>query len=169
MNWEAIGAIGEIVGAIAVFVTLLYLGIQLRLNTRALKSSTFQEISASTAETMQVIASTPGMSELIVKSQVGIGALNAEEQIRFTAMTMSSFRRIEAVYIQERLGSIESRFTAGFKRSSLSALAHKGMYEWWSASQEAFTDEFVLWVNSQIAAGEIKGLHIGMGREWEET
>jgi hypothetical protein len=76
MNWEAIGAIGEIVGAIAVFVTLLYLGIQLRLNTRALKSSTFQEISASTAETMQVIASTPGMSELIVKSQAGIGALS---------------------------------------------------------------------------------------------
>jgi hypothetical protein len=93
----------------------------------------------------------------------------AEEQIRFTAMTMSSFRRIEAVYIQETLGSIESRFTAGFKRSSLSVLAHKGMYEWCSASQEAFTDEFVLWVNSQIAAGEIKGLHIGMGREWEET
>lgn len=169
MNWEALGAVGEIVGAIAVFITLVYLAIQLRLNTRALKSSTFQEISATTAVNMQVIASTPGIPELLVKSQSGLAALSAEEQIKFTSMVLSSFRRIEAVYIQETLGSIESKYTAGFKRSSLSALAHKGIYEWWSASQDAFTDEFVLWVNSQIAAGNIKGLHVGIGLEWEET
>ena len=30
MNWEAIGAIGEIVGALAVFGTLLYLVFQLK-------------------------------------------------------------------------------------------------------------------------------------------
>ena len=37
MNWEAIGAIGEIVGAAGVIVTLLYLASQLRQNTRALQ------------------------------------------------------------------------------------------------------------------------------------
>lgn len=35
MNWEAIGASGEVVGAIAVILTLLYLAIQIRQNTRA--------------------------------------------------------------------------------------------------------------------------------------
>ena len=30
MNWEAIGAIGEIVGAVAVVLTLAYLAIQVR-------------------------------------------------------------------------------------------------------------------------------------------
>lgn len=30
MNWEAIGALGEIIGAIAVFGTLLYLAIQIK-------------------------------------------------------------------------------------------------------------------------------------------
>ena len=33
MNWHAIGAIGEIVGATAVVVTLIYLSIQMRQNT----------------------------------------------------------------------------------------------------------------------------------------
>ncbi|MGR8949136.1 MAG: hypothetical protein ACU84Q_13895 [Gammaproteobacteria bacterium] len=37
MNWDAAGAIGEIVGAIAVVVTLLFLVRQLRQNTIALK------------------------------------------------------------------------------------------------------------------------------------
>ena len=34
MNWEAIGAIGEVLGAIGVIVSLIYLSIQIRQNTR---------------------------------------------------------------------------------------------------------------------------------------
>ena len=33
MNWDAIGAIGEIIGALAVFLTLVYLATQIRQNT----------------------------------------------------------------------------------------------------------------------------------------
>ena len=33
MNWDAIGAIGEILGAIAVLITLVYLTTQIRQNT----------------------------------------------------------------------------------------------------------------------------------------
>ena len=36
MNWEALGAIGEVVGAIAVVLTLAYLAIQFRQNSNAL-------------------------------------------------------------------------------------------------------------------------------------
>ncbi len=36
MNWEAIGAIGELIGAAAVVVTLIYLAVQIRQNTRQL-------------------------------------------------------------------------------------------------------------------------------------
>lgn len=32
MNWEAIGAVGEVVGAIAVLVTIFYFAIQIRQN-----------------------------------------------------------------------------------------------------------------------------------------
>ena len=35
MNWEAIGAVGEIVGAITVFATLIYLAIQIKHGARA--------------------------------------------------------------------------------------------------------------------------------------
>jgi len=37
MNWEAIGAIGEVLGALGVIVTLVYLAFQIRQNTSALK------------------------------------------------------------------------------------------------------------------------------------
>ena len=34
MNWDAIGAIGELIGAIAVFATLIYLAVQIRQSNR---------------------------------------------------------------------------------------------------------------------------------------
>ena len=34
MNWQAIGAMGEILGAAAVVLTLFYLGVQIRQNTK---------------------------------------------------------------------------------------------------------------------------------------
>ena len=37
MNWDAIGAVGEIVGALAVVVTLAYLAVQIRQNTRMMQ------------------------------------------------------------------------------------------------------------------------------------
>ena len=39
MNWEAIGAVGETVGAAAVFLTLAYLALQIRQNTKATQAS----------------------------------------------------------------------------------------------------------------------------------
>lgn len=37
MNWEAIGAVGEILGALAVVVTLVYLSVQIRQNSRMIQ------------------------------------------------------------------------------------------------------------------------------------
>jgi len=42
MNWEALGAIGEIVGAVAVVLTLGYLALQIRQSRRVIRRSACQ-------------------------------------------------------------------------------------------------------------------------------
>ena len=42
MNWEAIGAVAEALGAIGVIVTLAYLATHMKQNTRALRSAALQ-------------------------------------------------------------------------------------------------------------------------------
>ncbi len=51
MNWEAIGAVGEIVGAAGVILSLAYLAVQIRqgsaqtrLNTKAIQATAFQDL-----------------------------------------------------------------------------------------------------------------------------
>ena len=50
MDWNAIGAIGEVGGAIGVVVTLVYLAGQLRQNTNALKSASYENWNVQVAE-----------------------------------------------------------------------------------------------------------------------
>ena len=42
MNWDAIGAVGEIVGALAVVVTLIYLAVQTRHSAAATQRQIMQ-------------------------------------------------------------------------------------------------------------------------------
>ena len=44
MNWDAIGAIGEVLGAVVVLVTLVILVVQLRQNTNEVRASTIQSL-----------------------------------------------------------------------------------------------------------------------------
>ena len=45
MNWDAIGAIGEVVSAVGVIGTLVYLAIQIRANTKESRLTATGEIS----------------------------------------------------------------------------------------------------------------------------
>jgi hypothetical protein len=44
MNWDAIGAMGEMVGSMAVLVTLIYLSIQVSQANRISKAAVSQEL-----------------------------------------------------------------------------------------------------------------------------
>ena len=50
MNWEAMSAIGEVVGAVGVIVSLVYLALQIRQNSNVIRSATRQSISTTQVE-----------------------------------------------------------------------------------------------------------------------
>jgi hypothetical protein len=163
MNWEAIGAIGQIVGTALVGVTLIYLALQLRQNTSSLKSSTFLAISTLMGSTMEVLATNPDLVPLVIKSQSGLDELSADERARFGFMMMMAFRRVETVVVQRHLGFIDPELTEGFERSALSVLASKGALQWWNGSKGAFSNLFAAWVDGKIASNPPRPMHAGLG------
>ena len=48
MNWEAMGAIGEIIGAIAVLATLYYLSNQIKINSQQIEKANTHQVAQST-------------------------------------------------------------------------------------------------------------------------
>jgi len=70
MNWEAIGAIGEIVGALAVVASLLYLAIQTRANANALRANAVWNAETIFAHQNYAHAKDPIEADLIARVSV---------------------------------------------------------------------------------------------------
>lgn len=161
---QDLGSIGELIAAAATIATLAYLAIQVRQNTRALRSATFQQISMDMSLSAEAISINPDLAAIVVKASEDLGTLPPEERIRFHFYLVMLFRRLEAVYVQTLLGSIDLRMTQGFERSAISILTTGGAAQWWQATKTAFSAEFAAHVDSQLTSGTHAPIHPGFGR-----
>jgi len=160
---QDLGSIGELVAAIATVVTLVYLAVQVRQNTRALRSSTFQDVSREMAHNVEPIVYQSDVAEILVKGLRGLAELTPSEQLRFRSVLVMSFRRMEAVYVHSKLGSIERELALGFELSMLSMLHNPGAAEWWGTAKATFTRSFSEHVDSWLAENKPSGIHPSMG------
>lgn len=68
MNWEAIGAIGELVGAIAVVATLIYLAVQVRYAKHQLEINGIYSRAQTSVGILSPIVNDPEMASLILEA-----------------------------------------------------------------------------------------------------
>ena len=65
MNWDAIGAISEILAAIAVVVTLIYLAKQIRQNSQTVEISALRDTTEQWNRWSEVLATSPQLAEIV--------------------------------------------------------------------------------------------------------
>ena len=88
MNWEAIGAIGEVFGSVAVLATLIYLAVQVRQAKRQLKLNSVQIRAGHARDLMMPVAIDPSLASIVIKAghpPFGGFGLDPEEAHRFGA------------------------------------------------------------------------------------
>ncbi len=100
MNWEAIGATGELMGAAAVLITLIYLAIQVRQNVKLTKASIRE---SRTAGSQRVLLAIRDEAEIIVKSDQRTPA----EELRIQQVFSAMFRDWEAYIYQREQGLLD--------------------------------------------------------------
>ena len=83
MNWEAIGAVGEILGAAAVLVTLAYLAVQVRQNTKAERRTALDSSIRNFMAIRQAAFENAEMSAIAMKGYNDPDSLDELENLRF--------------------------------------------------------------------------------------
>lgn len=83
MNWEAISAVGQLVGALAVLITLIYLAIQMKQNTAAVATSTYESTMTGFNDINVIIASTPALASLLDRGCMSTDQLTEVETVQF--------------------------------------------------------------------------------------
>lgn len=143
MNWEAVGAVGEIVGAVAVVVTLIYLARQMGQNSSALRSTTAQSAHEMAISIYNPIAANKdGLADILLRGLNDPKALSSLEMARFTAHWQSSFFTWQNWYYQHETGDFDDGIFLGFSRLFTEVLRTPGLLDYWTHRRQFFSDEF---------------------------
>ena len=107
--WEAISAIGEVAGAIAVVATLIFLLREMRVNTKAIIGSAMRATSLSFADFNTRIASDPDLARIVMKSfESEMAEWTGADWFRFNFFARSECDRMGDLYRQWQLGNFSA-------------------------------------------------------------
>jgi len=131
MNWDAVGAIAELVGAAGVVASLVYLTSQIRNNSRSVEAATSHSIARARNEINMTLATHPELSDLLLRGKDDYSALQPEERQRYNAYMHGMLNTFEDSYVQYSKG-FASRESWEESIAFLSrVLAQPGMDRWW--------------------------------------
>jgi hypothetical protein len=146
MSIQDWATIGEILSSIAILITLVYLAIQTRQNTEAVRASTRQAIVAGDLELVSLGVAYPSIDQSMYKP-----VLTDDEKTRLEWWLIGLCRSREYQWFQFRAGQLDRQAW----ESNLSALGRNLTFArtnaWWKSVSDTFFDRgFVREVNRYL-------------------
>ena len=106
MNWDAVGAIAEAVGAAAVIITLAYLAMQIRQSTQMNASGLRQSFYDYTTRQMLHGTDSAQFSDLLAKASMTDESLSPGERLQMLRMFQAVFVGYQGAYFQHKQGAL---------------------------------------------------------------
>ena len=145
---EALGSIGDFVGGIGVLVTLIYLAVQIKHNTRSVRAAAAQQVLSGAAGFLEQVASDAVLTDLFFRGAREPGSLAPPDRTRLGLLMLALFRRFEAVLQQGERGILAEEDWAGLRASMLVIAQLPFARQWWPSVASLFSPSFRHFVES---------------------
>ena len=101
--------ISEIVAAIAVVLSILYLTVEVQRNTSAIRTQTFQGLLEMSNQSNSEFATDAEFADLIMRGDRNFDELTEIEQSRYESYTLNAFNIWEHAFYSHLNGTMDSR------------------------------------------------------------
>ena len=142
MQWEMVQAISSVIATITGTLAVIYLAIQVRRNTHATYSQTYQAATQALGDMAAIVGETKEKSRLFADGMADPTKLSKEEYLQFAYLGISLFRRYENVYFQYQSGMIDEDFWIGHRDNLLWFFHRPGTQMWWCERRMGFSRRF---------------------------
>lgn len=147
---EQLSYLAEIISVIAVVISLIYVGIQIKQNTRAVKSSTLQNITEAQLNVNALIAADGDLADIIFKAATGTGNDQGVDKFRFTSWMHMAIRSLENAYYQHQQGALDDRNWKALCRQ-YGPILHAGFNKtYWEERGFMYSDDFRHFVDKEL-------------------
>ena len=152
MNWEAIGAIGEIFGAAAVVVSLLYLALQMRQNTRQLRRAELNAAMDQQSAHRRALMTSPDLGMLFARGLADPSSLNEGDATRVGATIDNLIWCLFHIWDRARSGDTPAdMWSLGVQRLIAGYLGSPFGRNWWSEMKETYPAAYCVEVDRIVS------------------
>lgn len=159
MTLDQLASIGEIIGGIGVVISLVYLSIQIRANTEAERTSTYQSIVSDFGALNNTMASTPELSHLFVQAMENYHQLSSDEKARISQLFFQCFHYFENMFYQHQKGYLDEEVWLGWKRLMLTYYSRPGFQTWWEHRRDVYSESFAVFLETEKLDRKIATYH----------
>jgi len=148
VDWDALGAIGELVGALAVVATLGYLAIQLRFAAKMAQLGIAEQRRTLTQAVHDRLVENPDFAEIWLRGRTDYLSLNEIEKERFDVHVHDLIANVQTSYIQAEL--LGEAGNLNFVRHIMTSRLNEWPFlpDWWDKNQRRFAPKFCEFVNN---------------------
>ncbi len=147
MNWDAIGAIGETIGAAAVVVSLLYLALQIRTQNKQSRLSALHDMSRELREVTQIFA-TEDITSIFVRANESYESITEAESVRLIILVTNFLRAWENAFLENRDGYLDAHVWATLSGEYTRPMGAPSFQHIWKLRKQNYSTDFCDYVDS---------------------
>ncbi len=153
MDLETLAQLGEFIGGIAVVISLVYLGVQMRANTRSQRADMTARVLDRLAAMQSNFASDAEVNDLFMRGLVDTSQLSLADRNRFAWIITELFGSMEFLMQQYDAGNVNQEIWERWTQTLNWWLSFPGIQAFWQGRPTPYTPAFSRYVDERIAAG----------------
>ena len=151
MNWDAIGAVAEMLGGVAVVVSLIYVARQIKQNTEEAITARTQHLISTNSDANSQIANNGELARIMQTGFFSYDEMDPVDQVRFGTFCFSIFNQYDFAYHQYLTGKLDPTVWKKMDYEMPLFLGLSGSNSWWQKDKQRFSAEFASYIDKRIA------------------
>ena len=134
--------VGELIAAVAVVISLIFVGYEVHQNNQRQIQATTQTMVSDYASGLLAVANDAELACIYVRGTVDYLSLTGAEQLRLSIWLVAMMRFTEDMYFQMQAGSIDPMIWAGIETTTSQTIRTPGFQQWFAHRGTWFSEPF---------------------------
>ena len=133
INWDAIGAIGDFAGSIGVFISLVYLAVQMRNSAAETRDASIHSV-MELAIQFRAESYSGDLADIRLKAAKG-ETLTQLESLKFEGYLSALFELNELVFVQYQKENLDPEYFEAWERRTGAAMSVLRIQQFWAKTK----------------------------------
>jgi hypothetical protein len=156
MNWEMISAFGQMLGAVGVIISIIYLAAQIRNQNKESHRAAMNVLATHWSDLNRALVENPDLAALFLRALRSFDELDGASKLRVGAHLGRFLRFADSLYLGVLDGTLDKRLWRGYERTLADTAAYPGFQAWWATRKHWHTDEFCALIDRHIQTAKPK-------------